>query len=265
MMDMAGTKERGEEVFAGQESKNWKNDSGKSRQGISVMKPQIFNGLGAFSKVFVFLPLWFALLSAFVNAECPPRDFQSMDQLDLNEYTRAKWFVQEQMPVKYLPVSDNFCVTAQYVKIGNSKVSVFNYARRGGIEGIVRFAKLNAIQGKSGKVSELMVGPKFLPSFFYGPYWIIGAGKYGESSQGIQHSDHKYEWALVSGGAPAWVGENGNCKTGSGVNEAGLWILTRDPIVEEPVIENVRSFASEKGFDLTVLNRVVHEGCDYSF
>ena len=216
---------------------------------------------------FILLPVWLVLVTSFVStAECPPRDFQSMDQLDLNEYTRAKWFVQEQMPVSYLPVSDNFCVTAQYVKNGNSKVSVFNYARRGGIGGSVRFANLKAIQGKSGKASELMVGPKFLPSCLYGPYWIIGAGKYGGISSGSSsEGTHKYEWALVSGGAPEQVGENGKCKTGSGVNEAGLWILTRDPIVEKSVIDKVRSFASEKGFDLTVLNPVVHEGCDYSF
>merc|ERR1719433_329136 len=64
--------------------------------------------------------------------------------------------------------------------------------------------------------AKLQVAPCFLPSFLGGPYWIIA------------HNEAE-GYALISGGQPTIQGENG-CKTGTGTNDSGLWIFTREVV-----------------------------------
>jgi hypothetical protein len=54
----------------------------------------------------------------------------------------------------------------------------------------------------------------------------------------------------------------GGCTTGSGVNGAGLWIFTRARKRDDALIDEVRSIAADKGFDLSVLNDVDQTNCD---
>ena len=74
-----------------------------------------------------------------------------------------------------------------------------------------------------------------------------------------------YDWAIVSGGKPTIpTGDDGKCRTGSGQNDSGFWLFTREKIASEATLEEMRAVASEKGFDLSALEPVTHEGCEYS-
>jgi len=86
-----------------------------------------------------------------------------------------------------------------------------------------------------------------LPSFFSGPYWVVA---YNEAEG----------YALVSGGAPTHSYEGG-CRTGTFVNDAGLWIFTRKQQRDEALLQNVRGIATSKGFDISVLNDVDQTDC----
>ena len=67
-------------------------------------------------------------------------------------------------------------------------------------------------------------------------------------------------YALVSGGAPS-ISSPGGCRTGEGVNNAGLWIFTRRQQRDEALVQTVRKIAASKGFDTSVLKDVEQSDC----
>ena len=90
-----------------------------------------------------------------------------------------------------------------------------------------------------------------MPTQFAGPYWIVA---YNE--------DEGY--ALISGGQPDEVSENGiefGCRSGTGINNSGLWIFTRAQVRDEALINKVRGIAFDAGFDLSVFLDVDHTTC----
>merc|ERR1740117_1011354 len=53
------------------------------------------------------------------------------------------------------------------------------------------------------------------------------------------------------------------CKTGTGINNSGLWILTRQTNPSDDLVDKVREIAHQKGFATSVLFDVVHdENCN---
>jgi len=72
------------------------------------------------------------------------------------------------------------------------------------------------------------------------------------------------QYGIVSGGPPMVTGEDG-CIAGDGtnVNGEGLWLFSKDPEPEEGTVQMLKDKATELGFDLSVLQPVVHEGCTY--
>ena len=101
---------------------------------------------------------------------------------------------------------------------------------------------------QNGTASKLGVAPCFVPKFFAGPYGIVA---YNEDEG----------WALASGGQPTiQVGDG--CKTGTGLNNSGLWIFTREHTRDNDIVNKVRNVAKSKGFDITVLNDVDQTNCD---
>ena len=96
--------------------------------------------------------------------------------------------------------------------------------------------------------SKLKVAPCFLPKIFSGDYWVVAYDE-GEG------------YALVSGGQPTKQGQNGLCTTGTGTNGSGLWIFTRKQERDEALVTKVRSIATDKGFDISVLNDVDQTNC----
>mmetsp|Transcript_27629 Transcript_27629/g.69335 ORF Transcript_27629/g.69335 Transcript_27629/m.69335 type:complete len:230 (-) Transcript_27629:109-798(-) len=187
---------------------------------------------------------------------CPPENFTTVQNFDLDTFISKMWFVQQQMPVTYLPKSQNRCVFAQYSKrekpgIWGYEVGVHNHAEdvapphKVHDSGSTLCAKV--VDPSSGK---LAVAPCFLPSFLAGPYWVIAY----DEGQGF---------ALISGGAPAKASPDG-CRTGTGVNGSGLWIFTREQKRNEKLVNKVRGIAAAKGFDLSVLNDVDQTECSGS-
>jgi len=101
---------------------------------------------------------------------------------------------------------------------------------------------------------ELAVGPRFLPDFLKGPYWIV-------------HYDSDAGEAIITGGAPTQTGENGLCKGARGSffnpngNGEGLWVFTREAVPSEDRVSALTGKARELGLDTSVLVRVPQDGC----
>ena len=189
---------------------------------------------------------------------------ETVPDLDLSAYTTHPWFVQQQQVVRYQPLDAFYCVRAEYtLNDAGDEVEVFNTARNGGVDGDPTNAqgmRLRAlVEDKDVSNSKLLVGPTFLPRFTYGPYWIVAV------SPDTPDPELGYDWAIVSGGAPTRLTdqENGLCSTGSGTNDSGLWLFTREPIASAEVVELMRTTARELGFDTSVLKPVTQEGCEY--
>jgi len=176
----------------------------------------------------------------------------SVQTFDLAKYASRPWYIQQQAATIYLPENENYCVSARYTVLEKKtllgydvKVRNVAYEKSGKIHdsGDLIYAKI--VDAKTGK---LEVAPSFLPTAFSGDYWVID---YNE--------DEGY--ALVSGGAPKIEGKDGLCRTGQGVNQAGLWIFTRQQVRDDNLVRKVRNIAEKKGFDLTVLNDVDQTNC----
>jgi len=163
------------------------------------------------------------------------------------------WYAQQQMPTAYLPESANNCVSATYRLLTRPTfpwrytVGIRNLAVED--DGRVRDSGdlLAAYQRCPLDAAKLAVAPKFLPRFLAGDYWVLAFNE----AKG---------YALVSGGQPTIKTPDG-CKTGGGVNQAGLWIFTRQQHRNEAIVLEVRAIAKEQGFDLSVLNNVDQTNC----
>jgi len=200
--------------------------------------------------------LGFAILLDAATATCPPEGFSSISNFDLDSFISRRWYIQQQMATQDLPKSWNSCVYAEYSKLSKKSfwgydIAVHNYAEEqdGTIHdsGDTLLAKIvNATAG------QLAVAPYFLPTQLAGPFWVVD---YSESDG----------YALISGGPPTESGDNELCRTGSGVNNAGFWIFTREQHRNPKLIEKVRGIAQAKGFDLSVLNDIDHSNCTNTF
>lgn len=184
---------------------------------------------------------------------CPPKNFSTVHNFNLESFVQSRWYIQQQMPTLYLPKSENRCVYAEYKLLAKStfwgyNVNVHNYAENVApphkVHDSGSFICAKVVDKAAGK---LEVAPCFLPTFTAGPYWVVD---YSEE-QG---------YALISGGAPT-KSAVGGCQTGNGVNDAGLWIFTRQQKRNESLVEQVRNIAKNKGFDLSVLNDVDQTDC----
>jgi len=191
---------------------------------------------------------------------CPPEGFDSMQEgFNLSAWVEHPWFIQEQMPVSYQPLSDFYCTRARYKQVSDDEVEVYNSANQGSVDGTSTgadsFGPLKAVIPNTDDPSKLKVGPPFLPTDLYGDYWVMFAGP----------TPDNYEYGIVSGGAPTNVGEDGGCVAGSTseMNQAGLWLFTKEPTPDQSVVDMLLNKTSELGFDLSVLSPVEHEGCTY--
>merc|ERR1711972_1251545 len=189
---------------------------------------------------------------SIASASCPPAGFDSIQKFDLAAYASKPWYIQQQAVTTYLPKEQNYCVSAEYTVLEKKtllgydiKVHNIAYEKNGNIHdsGDLIYAKI--VDAKTGK---LEVAPSFLPTFLSGAYWVIDY-------------DEREGYALVSGGEPTREGQGGLCRTGTGVNGAGLWIFTRQQTRNDALVQKVRHVAESKGFDLTVLNDVQQSNC----
>ena len=103
------------------------------------------------------------------------------------------------------------------------------------------------------KKSKLLVAPCNLPNVFSGQYWIIG---YGPESP-------PYRWLVVSGGQPRNHYKDGCTTQINATNNAGLWIFSRNPIMNEDDLVEAKTLLKHKGYTLSQLMTVEQKGCIY--
>jgi lipocalin len=193
----------------------------------------------------------FAVLSLALAA-CPPADFMPQTGFDLNAYIAKPWFIQQQAETKYLPASQNRCVSATYSK-GKSfwgyDLKVHNVAYDVAPPHAVHDSGTYiCAKVKDGADGKLAVAPCFLPTFAAGPYWVL-------------HFDDAKGFAVISGGPPT-LESNGKCKNDpAATNGSGFWIFTRAQERDEAVIAEARDVAEKLGFDLSVLSEVDQTDC----
>lgn len=167
---------------------------------------------------------------------------------------QKSWYVQEQMTVIYQREADLYCVRDTYTQLMDRTLDLTtHWKKRDSDKWSV--AHMNGYIEDLNNPSHFLVGPKLIPNFLRGPYWIIDAGV---------GRDGAYDWMIVSGGAPKNLNRsNGKCQTGRLLNESGLWLFTSKAFgVADRVVEMRRRLFRD-GFDLTVLLKVDHTGCGY--
>jgi len=206
----------------------------------------------------------FILLSVFTlskgslsgDSACP--EVQPQKDFNITSYVTGRWYIQQQMSVRYLPASQNYCVYAEYKVLDKPTfwgytIQVHNYAQEKDGKAHDSGSFICAKGTDAKEPAKLQVGPCFLPrisGLATGPYWILS---YNEAEG----------YALISGGQPTIKTKEG-CRTGSGTNGAGLWIFTRKQQRDEALVQKVRGLAQAMGFDLTVLNNVDQTHCSSS-
>merc|ERR1711990_247286 len=187
--------------------------------------------------------------------------------------TAHKWYVQQQQQIKYLPADERYCVVATYELKDPTHVKVHNYANINHTNGPVddsdvHVKSLGGICGLSKDKSnpaKLEVGPcdlSIISRFAFGPYWVVAAGDLSCIGADCDQPEGDYEWAFVSGGQPTHK-TSGGCIPGTGVNDSGMWIFTKNNVRDETVLNAIREVATAKGYDVNYLNDVTQEGCKY--
>lgn len=191
------------------------------------------------------------------HAGCPV--VSTVENLDLKEYISKTWFVQKQQVNSYQPRDSLYCVSATYDIDGawvpfffGTVVSVRNYGNVGGVNGKNQNGGqvLCARLPNKKKAAELLVAPCFLPNFLAGDYWVVAIGD-------------NYEWAIVSGGQPTEIFEDGCTTKEDGINGSGFWYFTREQVASEETLAEMDAAARGLGYTTSQLIKVEQEGCKY--
>lgn len=193
---------------------------------------------------------------------CP--QVETQPNLNLTEYQRATWYIQEQQVNGYQPLTSLYCVAATYNQSGQEHVplfrgeviSVYNYCNRGQVNGPSPSNRthLCARVANATCKSRLLVAPCPLPNLLGGSYWVLRAGP---------HS-YNYRWAIVIGGPPRVQYPDGCTTPEEGVNGAGLWLFHRQPVAPKKDVREMRSYLASQGIAVSRLQPVVQQGCHYT-
>lgn len=188
---------------------------------------------------------------------------KTVDNLNLTEYIREPWYIIEQQETSYLPLNSNYCVYANYSRT-NTRVpffdgiviSVYNYANLDNVNGINLNSNNTTLCARiknNSELSKLSVAPCFLPNLFAGDYWIIDVGP---------NSSH-YEYAIVVGGQPNVKYEDGCTTRTNTINNSGLWLLSRNPLVNDTFVDNMKKTLRNMNISTKLLNSVNQSNCKY--
>lgn len=171
------------------------------------------------------------------------------------------------METQYLPKSHNYCVYAEYAHKKSNfygwDLAVHNHAEEadGTVHDSTKDTKGAGLCAKlvNATAGKLEVAPCFLPPLLAGPYWVV----HFEPGEGTMPTEFDWceGWALIVGGQPTIPTAGGLCRTGTGVNNAGLWIFSRDRLRNDTQISQAHNIANAKGIDVSVLNDVDQTNC----
>ena len=209
----------------------------------------------------IFLILNFLIIITNILAKCP--DIAVVENFNVSEYIKSKWYIQKQQITSYLPLNTNYCVSARYAQTNKTVpffsgkvLSVYNNADKDKVNG----PKLNSNNQtlcaripNEKQPAKLLVGPCFLPNILAGDYWVIAAGPKNDN----------YQWAIVSGGPPTQQYPDGCTTKQSGVNGSGLWLFSRKSVANNVTIETMLNLLKKKGYTTRFLNTVEQKNCHY--
>jgi len=190
------------------------------------------------------------------EGEC--KEVSTQENFVLSDYVAKPWYIHMQAETQYSPPEQNYCVSARYLErsrpsfLWKYTVNVQNQARVGSTDGRLVGGPLCAYNTDSSDPAKLAVAPCWLPKKVSGDYWVI---RYNEEEG----------YAIISGGQPTIPsGNTGLCKTGTGINQSGLWFFSRSPVRNETLISYLNDIAqNEEGFDTSILSPVDQAGCVY--
>ena len=164
------------------------------------------------SGVLVVLVVMFA--AVLVSAESKEATLQVVPDVDFSRYV-GKWYEIAHLPAWF----QRDCTgdtTATYSLRADGRITVLNECRK--VDGSMKSAKgVAKLANKNGPNSKLKV-TFFWP--FYGDYWILDL-------------DPEYRWAVV--GEP---------------RRKYLWVLSREPEIDEAVYEEIVTPVAKQGFDV---------------
>jgi hypothetical protein len=217
------------------------------------------------------IPLLFSNIQPYIsNARSKTNNCPSitpMSTLNISEYIRASWYIQEQQITSYQPENTLYCVTQTLNETNNTVplfsgpvIDVYNYGNVGSAIGPQENENNFTLCAREVNISNhgmLLNGPCFLPNNFAGPYWVIAAGP----------RSNNYTWAIVSGGPPTVRYQDGNCSTSlHGMNGSGLWLFTRNSYGQDVnyLTGMMRDMLRQFGYSVSQLLDVVHRNCSYT-
>ena len=202
------------------------------------------------------------------EATCPT--IKPVASVNFTEWVRRSWYIQQQQVTEYLPENTNYCVVATYgdehekvPDFDGPVIAVHNYANENEVNGPNENQKNMTLCARQphNDSTALLVAPCWLPNVFAGDYWIVALGENDAQNSG---ESPEYTWAAVSGGQPEEEFPNGCTTKEKGVNGAGLWIFTREPVGVDAEIAAARDSLTSLGYTLSQLNNVTHEKCEYN-
>jgi len=148
-------------------------------------------------------------------------DTTPVNDFELERYL-GTWYEIARFPHRF--EKDLTGVTATYSLMKNGKVRVVNAGYKDSLNGKFKTATGKAKFAGIPAVGHLKVS-FFL--FFYADYYVMELDKV------------HYQWALVGSSSPGY-----------------LWILCRDPEMDETVYESLLEKARKRGYDLSTLQTV---------
>ncbi len=162
-------------------------------------------------------------LSVLCGCEAFFPPLETVAQVDVQRYT-GRWYEIARYPNSF----ETGCVgvTADYELMDDGRVSVLNTCIEGDLDGEMR-----TVEGVA-RVTDPATNAKLAVSFFFpfeGAYWILELGE-------------DYEYAVV--GEPS---------------RTFLWILSREPTLDESIVEGIRQRLPDRGYDPNRLETVLQD------
>lgn len=162
------------------------------------------------------------LAAAILAAQSDVRALAAVDSVDLDRYM-GRWYEVARLPNRFQSdcASDT---TATYTKEPDGRLRVVNECRRADGSSMSAEGTARRVGVSKLKVRFAPAWLSFLP-MVWGDYWVIDLAE-------------DYSWAVVG--------------------EPGLkyfWILSREPKVEDSVIQGIVERAHEQSYDLSFLIR----------
>ena len=168
--------------------------------------------------VFPILGLMFFSLPAFAQTGASPQ-LETVSSVDLNRYS-GRWYEIARYPNRFQKDCKGN-TTADYKLLADGKIEVINQCRKSG--GSLKAAKGEAriVDNATKSKLEVRFAPSFLSflPFVWGDYWITDLGP-------------NYEYSVV--GSP---------------DRKYLWILARQPRLDEATYAGILERAAAQGFD----------------